>query len=68
MTKTLIDLDDELVQRAQEASGIRTKKGVVTAALEDTVRRAALDRYVEFVSSGALDDLADPQVTQSAQR
>lgn len=68
MTKTLIDLDDDLLQRAQEASGIPTKKGVVTAALEDMVRRAALDRYVEFASSGALDDLADPQVIQAAQR
>lgn len=68
MTKTLIDLDDELVRSAQEASGIRTKKGVVTTALEEMVRRRALDRYADFAASGAVDDLADPEVVASAQR
>ena len=68
MTKTLIDLDDELLRQAQLLSGIRTKRGVVEAALEDMVRRFSLDRYATFVTSGELDDLADPQVTQSAQR
>ncbi|MFT4029298.1 MAG: type II toxin-antitoxin system VapB family antitoxin [Protaetiibacter sp.] len=68
MGKTLIDLDDDLLRRAQTLSGIPTKKGVVTAALEHLVRRLALDRYTEFAVSGALDDLADPEVVRSAQR
>ncbi len=68
MSKTLIDLDDDLLRRAQELSGIQTKKGVVTAALESLVRRLALERYADFAASGALEDLADPQVIRSAQR
>lgn len=68
MAKTLIDLDDDLLRRAQELSGIRTKKAVVTTALEEMVRRRNLDLYSDFAMSGALDDLADPQVIRSAQR
>jgi Arc/MetJ family transcription regulator len=36
--RTTIVLDDELVKRAQELTGIRTKKGVVTEGLKLLVR------------------------------
>ncbi len=36
--RTNIVLDDELVRRAQELTGIRTKKGVVTEGLRLLVR------------------------------
>lgn len=68
MTKTLIDLDDVLLARAMQASGLGTKKAVVTAALEAMVRRAELTRYADFVAGGALDDLADAEVLRGAQR
>ena len=36
--RTTIALDDELVRRAQELTGIRTKKGIVTEGLKLLVR------------------------------
>ena len=36
--RTTIVLDDKLVRRAQELTGIRTKKGVVTEGLKLLVR------------------------------
>ena len=68
MSKTLIDIDDAVLARAQELSGIPTKKGVVAVALERMVRGLELDSYTEFVNSGAVDDLSDPEVVRSAQR
>lgn len=68
MSKTLVDLDDAMLERARELSGIPTKRGVITAALEEMVRRLELDRYTDYVTSGVVDDLADPEVIRSAQR
>lgn len=68
MTKTLIDLDDDLLDRAMRLSALPTKKAVVNSALESMVRRLELARYVDFATSGALDDLADPEVIRAAQR
>lgn len=68
VTKTLIDIDDAVLQRALQLSGIATKKGVVAVALEEMVRRLELEEYTEYVASGALDDLADPDVVRAAQR
>ncbi|MGA4668397.1 type II toxin-antitoxin system VapB family antitoxin [Propionibacteriaceae bacterium Y1923] len=68
MSKTLIDLDDGTVARAMELSGLPTKKAVVSEALEAYLRRLELMRYEEFLASGALDDLGDPEVTKQAQR
>lgn len=68
MSKTLVDLNDVVLDRARELSGLRTKKDVITAALEEFVRRLELGRYEEFVLSGELDDLADPEVVAGAQR
>ena len=68
MTKTLIDLDDAMLARALGLSGERTKKAVVTLALEEYVRRREFSAFLEFARSGALDDLGDPDVIASAQR
>lgn len=57
-----------MLERAQELSGIATEKGVIVAALEGMVRCLDLDDYIAFVTSGATDDLADPEVIRSAQR
>lgn len=68
MTKTLIDLDEQLLDRALRLSGLPTKKAVVTLALESLVHRLELARYADFATSGALGDLTDPDVVRGAQR
>lgn len=68
VTKTLIDLDDAVLDRALELSGERTKKAVVRLALEEYVRRREFSLFVDFVDTGALDDLGDPEVIAAAQR
>ncbi len=68
VTKTLVDIDDAVLKRAQELSGIRTKKGVVAEAMEQLVRRLELDAYTEFAVSEAMAELADPAVIRAAQR
>jgi len=68
VTKTLIDLDDDVLQRALELSGETTKKAVVRLALEEFVQRRARNRYLDVLASGSFDDLGDPDVIASAQR
>lgn len=68
MAKTVIDLDDELLARAAEHLGTKTKKDTVNTALERVVRAAAFDRFVEFAKEGGLDDLSDPEVMKQAWR
>jgi len=46
--RTNIVLDDELVRRAQELTGIRTKKGVVTAGLRLLVRLGEQKNLLEL--------------------
>jgi Arc/MetJ family transcription regulator len=68
VSKTLVNLDDSVLKRAQRLSGIPTKRGVITEALEQMVRRLELDEYTAFVTSGAIGDLGDPEVIRAAQR
>jgi Arc/MetJ family transcription regulator len=59
MSKTVIDLDDELVAEAAQALGTRTKQETVNAALREVLenrRRAlALTRLREAAKEGAFD-------------
>jgi Arc/MetJ family transcription regulator len=65
MTRTVIDLDDDLVADVARALGTRTKKDTVNTALREVLenrRRAlALTRLREATEAGAfdLDVLAD---------
>lgn len=68
MNRTVVDLDDAVLGCARELSGPRTKMDVITAALDEFVRRREVARYEGIVLSGELDDLADPDVIGSAQR
>jgi Arc/MetJ family transcription regulator len=50
LSRTNIDLDDELVEEAMKVAGVRTKREAVSRALEsfvrpDNRRRASLSRY-----------------------
>lgn len=61
MTKTLIDLDDDLLAEASTALGTETKKDTVTKALEYAVevtrerRRQALQRLRQITDEGGFN-------------
>ena len=60
MAKTLVDIDPAVLERALDLSGIRTKKELVTVALEQMIRRMERERYLEFILAGNLADLPTP--------
>lgn len=68
MTKTLIDIDDDLMRAALDARQGATKKAVVTEALRQFVRRSAQEEYLRFVNAGGLADLDDDSIVAAAQR
>ncbi|MBE0431054.1 MAG: type II toxin-antitoxin system VapB family antitoxin [Dehalococcoidia bacterium] len=43
MAKTTVVIDDELLQRAMQVSGARTKRQAITTALGELVRRRNLE-------------------------
>ena len=59
MTRTVIDLDDELVAEVAQALGTRTKKDTVNTALREVLenrrRAVALTRLREATADGAFD-------------
>lgn len=68
MTKTLIDIDDALLEAAMRLTGSRTKKDAVNEALAQVVRRGAALGYVDLLRAGMAVDLDDRDVTDDAQR
>ena len=68
MARTLVDIDDELLDEAMKATGQRTKRGAITVALEEVVRRMRDQELVRQLKDGMLQDLGDPEVIRSAQR
>lgn len=68
MTKTLIDIDDELLAKATAALGTTTKKDTVNQALARVIRIAAFESQIEFARGGGFDDLLDPEVMKGAWR
>ena len=55
MTKTLIDVDNELLAQAQQILGGRTKKDTVNIALREIVRRHAAVELVRLGLDGAFE-------------
>jgi Arc/MetJ family transcription regulator len=59
MSRTVIDLDDELVAEVARALGTRTKKDTVNMALREVLenrrRAVALTRLREAAEEGAFD-------------
>lgn len=51
MTKTVVDLDDELMRRAQLLLGTRTKRETVDRALRELVERVERLELLEFMTS-----------------
>jgi len=54
---TNLGLDPELLQRAFELSGERTKKAAVTVALEEFIQRRNQRRVLEVIGAGHPDDV-----------
>jgi Arc/MetJ family transcription regulator len=51
----MINLDDEMVERAKEIYGTKTKAAAVRAAVEDAVKRHLRQQFIDAVKSGELD-------------
>jgi Arc/MetJ family transcription regulator len=68
MSTTQIDLDQELLTKAAEVLGTRTKKDTVNEALRRVVRDEIRRRHLDELAHGALPDLADPAIMASAWR
>jgi Arc/MetJ family transcription regulator len=68
MTKTLIDIDEDLLGEAQAILGTKTKKDTVTAALREAIVAAARRREIEYIENGGYADLADSAVMARAWR
>lgn len=68
MTRTLIDTDDELLDRARAVLGTRTKKETVNAALAQVVALSARRQFLEEARAGALADAHDEVTTDQAWR
>lgn len=68
MTKTLIDVDDELLARVMKLTGATTKKAAVNEALAQTARRGEALGYVDLLRGGLAVELDQADVIASAQR
>lgn len=60
MTKRLIDLDDDLLARAQQELNTSGVSDTVRAALRQAASAAARARQVAWLRKGGLETLADP--------
>ena len=56
---TNLSIDPELIQRALEVSGERTKKAAVTKALQEFVARRQQKRLLELIGKLEWDDAYD---------
>jgi Arc/MetJ family transcription regulator len=60
MTKTLIDVDDDLLDQARKILGVVTKRDTVNGALRDVVRRHAAEAFLDQARSGLFGIPRDP--------
>lgn len=68
MARTLVDLPDELVARAMELTGAPTKKSMITQAIRDLVNRESQLAMIDWVETGGLPGITDPEVRADARR
>ena len=62
---TNLSLDPELIERALEVSGERTKKAAVTLALREFIARRGQKRLVELMGKLEWDDTFDYKAERS---
>ncbi|WP_326599316.1 type II toxin-antitoxin system VapB family antitoxin [Streptomyces sp. NBC_01803] len=60
MTRTVVDIDDELLAQAAEVFGTSTKVATVNAALEDAIKRRKRASFLGWLAEGGLPDLTGP--------
>jgi Arc/MetJ family transcription regulator len=69
MTKTLVDVDEGLLEKAAVIAGTITKKDTINVALREMIGRHERAEGIAWLrESGALADLNDPEVIRSARR
>jgi len=68
VSRTLIDINDELLQRAQAVLGTGTKKDTVNAALAQVVALDARRQFLDDARRGDLADAVDKSVEDQAWR
>jgi Arc/MetJ family transcription regulator len=61
VSKTLIDIDPELLAQAQQILGTGTKKATVNSALQEVARRWAAVEFGVLARSGVFDELLKPE-------
>lgn len=66
VSKTLIDIDDDLLAQSQEILGTKTKKDTVNGALRELIRRKAVEDLIEMGHAGVYDDLLNPEIAERA--
>ena len=62
---TNLSLDPDLIERALEVSGERTKKAAVTRALEEFIARRRQKRLVDLLGKLEWDDSIDYKAERS---
>lgn len=62
---TNLSLDPELIERALEVSGERTKKAAVTRALEEFIARRRQKSLIDLMGKLEWDDTFDYKVDRS---
>lgn len=55
MSRTVIDLDDEIVAAAMRLYGTKTKAAAVRAAMEEAVKKRLRDEFFAAIDSGEVD-------------
>lgn len=54
MSRTVVNLDDDLVRKVQEYTGLKTKVEAVNYALAELVRRKAVREILEMARAGKI--------------
>ncbi|UGY92610.1 type II toxin-antitoxin system VapB family antitoxin [Streptomyces gobiensis] len=57
MSRTVIDLDDEMVEEAMRLYGTKTKAAAVRAAMEEGVRTRLRRELADAIKAGEFDDV-----------
>jgi Arc/MetJ family transcription regulator len=57
VSRTILDVDDELLAEAAKIFGTTTKKATVHAALQAAVSREKRREFADWLKSGGLPDL-----------
>jgi Arc/MetJ family transcription regulator len=60
MSRTILDVDDELLAQAAKIFGTTTKKATVNAALQAAINREKRREFADWLKTGGLPDLTGP--------